>query len=78
MPHLDNPPRSEYHLTGKGRDLWPVVSHSMDTRSPSEQGQAPAKATFHRTRLADISRSEDRTGSSNGTNGPASRPQAST
>jgi DNA-binding HxlR family transcriptional regulator len=26
VPYQDNPPRSEYRLTTKGRDLWPVVN----------------------------------------------------
>ena len=26
MPYQDNPPRSEYRLTDKGRDLWQVVT----------------------------------------------------
>jgi DNA-binding HxlR family transcriptional regulator len=26
VPYSDHPPRSEYRLTGKGRDLWPVVT----------------------------------------------------
>jgi DNA-binding HxlR family transcriptional regulator len=26
VPYQDHPPRSEYRLTDKGRDLWPVVT----------------------------------------------------
>src|SRR3974377_1938609 len=26
VPYQDHPPRSEYRLTGKGRDLWHVVA----------------------------------------------------
>jgi len=26
VPYQDNPPRSEYRLTDKGRDLWPVLT----------------------------------------------------
>src|SRR3982750_1566113 len=26
IPYQDNPPRSEYRLTDKGRDLWPVLT----------------------------------------------------
>ncbi len=26
VPYQDHPPRSEYRLTGKGRDLWHVVT----------------------------------------------------
>jgi DNA-binding HxlR family transcriptional regulator len=26
VPYQDHPPRSEYRLTDKGRDLWPVVN----------------------------------------------------
>jgi DNA-binding HxlR family transcriptional regulator len=26
VPYSDHPPRSEYRLTGKGRDLWPVIT----------------------------------------------------
>jgi DNA-binding HxlR family transcriptional regulator len=26
VPYQDNPPRSEYRLTAKGRDLWPVLT----------------------------------------------------
>jgi len=26
VPYQDNPPRSEYRLTEKGRDLWPVLT----------------------------------------------------
>ena len=26
VPYQDNPPRSEYRLTEKGRDLWPVLN----------------------------------------------------
>jgi len=26
VPYQDHPPRSEYRLTAKGRDLWPVVT----------------------------------------------------
>src|SRR6202171_2838756 len=26
VPYQDHPPRSEYRLTEKGRDLWPVVT----------------------------------------------------
>jgi DNA-binding HxlR family transcriptional regulator len=26
VPYSEHPPRSEYHLTQKGRDLWPVLT----------------------------------------------------
>jgi hypothetical protein len=26
VPYQDNPPRSEYRLTEKGRDLWPILT----------------------------------------------------
>ena len=77
-PDQDNPPRSEYRLTGMGRDLWPVVSHSMGTRSPPKRGQAPAKATLT-ARGSPTSRVlKTELVPHMGRNGPASRPQAST
>ena len=38
VPYQDHPPRSEYRLTSKGRDLWHVVSGS----TASSAAPAPA------------------------------------
>lgn len=29
IPYQNRPPRHEYHLTEKGRGLWPVIAHLM-------------------------------------------------
>jgi DNA-binding HxlR family transcriptional regulator len=39
VPYLDHPPRSEYRLTAKGRDLWSVVTAM---RQWGDQWAAPA------------------------------------
>jgi len=41
VPYQDHPPRSEYRLTGKGRDLWHVVTAM---RQWGDQWAAPAGA----------------------------------
>ena len=40
-PYQERPPRSEYRLTAKGRDLWPVLAHLMrwgDAHYPDARG----------------------------------------
>jgi DNA-binding HxlR family transcriptional regulator len=59
VPYQDHPPRSEYRLTDKGRDLWHVVTamrqwgEPLDVRAVAAiPGPGASEGDLDRTRLA--------------------------
>src|SRR5258708_31737946 len=49
VPYQDNPPRSEYRLTAKGSDLWPVVTAMRQWGDRWSAGNGPPLRIRHKS-----------------------------
>jgi DNA-binding HxlR family transcriptional regulator len=49
VPYQDNPPRSEYRLTAKGSDLWPVVTAMRQWGDMWSAGNGPPLRIRHKS-----------------------------
>jgi DNA-binding HxlR family transcriptional regulator len=48
IPYSDHPPRHDYHLTAKGRDLWPVLTAIRQWGDKYEAPQGPPVQVIHK------------------------------